>query len=269
MSKSKLIEKIEQKLVDLGIVTLAEEVVETGSTETNTEEIGSVVISEIIPTPIDVTYSAIGAPVIIKNAEGEEENLGDGEYLLKDNMKMIIVDGKLKELIKIEETEEEVVLSKETKVEKVETKEVKVEEVKVEETKVEETKVELTETEELELAVTNIKSLLSTIDMTKAGDYYISISINDSGEITYATASSNTYQNLLLAEEEKTNKKVDELVKAYEVKLSDNETKYKNIIEALKTGYVKPTEPKVEEVKLSRVEALKIQIQAKREEKNK
>jgi hypothetical protein len=93
------------------------------------------------------------------------------------------------------------------------------------------------------MAVTNVNAILRTIDFTKPGSYYISVEVNDKGEVTYATANSNTYQNLLMEEEQKAEVKMQELVEGLNLKMKEQkdgyETKIKeqeNLITALKSA---------------------------------
>lgn len=249
----KLIQKIEQKLVELGIVKMAEEPASSGTTSgatAATSAAPAVVVSEIIPKTIKISYSAIGAPVIQTNEDGKEENVTDGEYILTTNKKITIESGKL---VKEEDVVED------------EKKEDEKEESVSGETKMSFTSAELAE--KLEMANVEKKRLSEIIDLSKAGEYTINISINDKGEITWGTLYATTYENLLMAETEKVNAVVDELTQAFETKMSAEKSKYENIIEALKTGEIKVMDKPVQEsepVKLSRAEALKKGILAKK-----
>lgn len=230
-----LIEKIEAKLIELGIVELAEAPVEEAPVESGaTEEVvvevempkaplEAVLVDEIIPNPIKISYSAIGAPVIAVDADGKEENLMDGEYKLATNKKLMVADGKL------------------TAIEDI-----------VEEEKEEEIEMEI-ETPSLDMAMgIEGNRLKDIIDMSKKGDYTIQISVDENGVVTFGTVYANTFQNLLLAEEEKVNLKVEELTKGYE-----------SIIEALKVGETKVVEKPEVKVQLSRAELLKANIRNK------
>lgn len=269
-----LIEKIEAKLIELGVVQptklAEEEVVESGTTEVvATEAAPAVVVAQIVPNPIDISYSAIGAPAFAKDAEGVETAVEDGEYLIrKDDVdkKIVIKDGKLESETVVEEVEDVVELSEEekAKAEADAKTDAKTDIPKTEETKLEaEVKDEATE-KELEMAA-KLRSVLSNIDVSKAGYYYISMNVNEDGDVEYATMSSETYETLMSKQENEIGEKVTELTNGFETKLADEKAKYESIIEALKTGDTKLSQkPEVEvPVKLSRKEVLKNRIKNK------
>jgi len=249
-----VIDKINSTLQKLGVdlvlakasETMSGETATTGETSgaTVTSAAAGVVVSEIIPKTIKISYSAIGAPVIQTNEDGKEENVTDGEYILTTNKKITIQDGKLVSEIDVEEIENEEekedAVSGETKMEI-------------------ETPVEPVATSELEMANLESQRLREIIDVTKDGSYTIEISVSN-GEIVWGTLYTNTYQNLMLEKEEEIEKKIDELTLAYEEKLSANE----KIIEALKIGEVKPNiTPVASDVKLSKSDFIKLDIQEK------
>ena len=282
---SKLIEKIEQKLVELGLVKAAEEVVVEEDVE-----VGNVIVGEIKPTPISISYSAIGAPVM-QTVDGEETVVEDGIHLITDGTQtMVIESGKLVKIEKVEEVpeeeaEEEVALKEETPEVKAEETEETKDEVKEEvkeEVKLEETKEEVTEEEtpktetpvveaEVELSETDLKmavklrAALSNIDIQKAGSYYISLEVDEDLNVTYGAMSSSTYESLILAEEDKIELKLNELTTGFETKLTEQKEKFEGVIEALKTGETKPKKDSTStEVKLSKAEVIKLQIAEKR-----
>jgi len=101
--------------------------------------------------------------------------------------------------------------------------------------------------------------LKDIIDMTKNGDYTLSLSVKD-GVVTYGSVYASTYQNLLMEEEKKAELKLEELTKGYE-----------RIIETLKTGEVRtPDRHKDVETKpLTKVDIVKMQLaEARNKEKN-
>lgn len=229
--KLSLIEKIDLKLQELGVIKkvetkLAEET-EPVSGDTETElETGHIV------STIEISYTKLGEKVIQVVEEGADEILiGDGEYKLDDDTVIVIKDGLLSELTPKEETEEETELD-----------------------------------DEVKLASIEKNRISDIVDLTKDGDYTINLEVYD-GEITWGSLYTSTWENLLLAEETKTTEAVDELTLAFETKiklaetkLSDEAEKYENIIEALKSGETKLKEEIKSDVKLSKIDILKLEL---------
>lgn len=84
---------------------------ETSGATAQTAAAPGVVVSEIIPQTIKISYSAIGAPVIQTDADGKEEHVLDGEYILTTNKKITIVDGKLTAEVDVTEMSPEEMMS--------------------------------------------------------------------------------------------------------------------------------------------------------------
>jgi hypothetical protein len=239
-----LIQKIEDKLIELGIVELAkgdvvapveEAPVESGATEATSGEtvsnLPSVIVVEFTPKNGKISYSAIGAPVLSIDEEGKETPADDGDYNTKDGKTITVVDGKLTKEIDTPEEED------------------------VEEAPVESGTTEMSiETPSLDMAMgIEGNRLKDIIDMSKKGDYTIQISVDDKGTVTFGTVYANTFQNLLLEEEEKVNLKLEKLTEGYE-----------SIIEALKVGETKVIEKPEVKKELTRADYLKLEIQNKK-----
>lgn len=293
-----VIEKINSTLAKLGVdLILAKAPVASGETSGSTSGVtvtsaaAGVVVSEIIPKTIKISYSAIGAPVIQTNEDGKEENVTDGEYILTTNKKITVEGGKLTKEEDVEEIEvEEEKPSGTTEMAKVEVPVIELAKypwdkciadmtkegydaetakkicgsIKAKGTTMESDEVLLSQEQLHELVMAaNLERqrIADLIDLTKNGSYCINIEVVD-GAITWGTMQTNTYQNLLLEKETEIDNKIDELTQAYEAKLSANE----KVIEALKTGEVKTNIIPVasdDKTILSKSDFIKLDIQEK------
>jgi len=236
-----LINKIEAKLIELGIVKLAEATSGATSGVTVTEAAPAVVVAEIVPNPIKISYSAIGAPVFSTDAEGVETQVEDGEYLLANNKKIVITAGKLESEIMVEEVED--IISGTTEMSTQTT--------------------EVLSEADIQMAI-KVRSALQNIDITKSGTYYISLEVDKDLNVTYATMSSSTYETLMSEQETKLDAEVTKLSTAYETKLAEEKAKYESIIEGLKSGEVQQSQSTPEvPIKLSKAQVLKQQLMEK------
>lgn len=237
-----LMEKFEATLQKYGLIKMAEEqpveeVKPTGNTESMKNE-GNLIKK--------ITWTATDEPVL---ADGEK--VQDGIYTLDNGIKLTIIKGVLAEVQTIEEKKEE-------NVEEVE--EVPSEEKKEDMPMSGDTKVEMAQNVEKQ-------RIQDIIDMTKDGEYTISLTVSN-GVITWGNLYTNTYQNLLMAEQEKIESKLTELTQSFDLKLAEHEKKVQeqqNIIDALKSA--KPQPKKVEMAFDGEMSPLKADVLQKKRER--
>ena len=335
-----LLDKINATLLKLGVNAQVVELAKaptgatsgttSGATSGTTTNLPSAIVDEIIPQTIKISYSAVGAPVIATDADGKEENIMDGDYVLVSGQVLVVKDGKLADLKPAEEMTPEAMsggtsgnTSGDTMMSLAELK-LAVEEIELackkkditaedqtalackkkkllaqieSKTKLEEQELEMKKypwdkciadntakygadgaakicgsikakgtkmsaedvDEFIQLGMSIEKQRISDIiDLSKNGNYTLEISVSD-GAITYGTLYTNTYQNLMLEKETEIEGKITELTEAFEAKISGLE----KVNEALKTGETKTVAPVASDVKLSKSDLLKLDIQEK------
>jgi hypothetical protein len=264
------------------------QVVESGNTTGVTVNENGMTVAYAVVEPMAVSYSEVGKPVMVVAVDGTETKAEDGIIPLDNGMQITVIKGKLaaepQQVPEKKEDEDE----DETKLGEYEIHPLKMAALKL--AKYDWNKciadrqkdgyskesaekicgaikakgVNMSE-EPLEMAVTNVRNLISSVDFSKPGSYYITVEIGEDGTVKYAMSNSSTYQNLLMAEEEKVEARVKELTDGYENKLKEKE----NLISALKLSDGKGVENKPEAPKgpLSHTDLLKMQLEEQRKNK--
>jgi hypothetical protein len=260
MAKETIVDKLILKLKEIQDDTLElakPDTTTSGATSGATEStLPSVQVDEIMQPNIKISYSAIGAPVLMVDSKGKEQNVLDGEYKLATGKMLVVEGGKLKDIkdIPADEMSGTTGTTGTTKMSKV-----------------------IIEVPEVDLSMAQSKGdqvkaalVRAGLDVSKAGSYCINITIDENGNITYGSFNASTYQDLMLAKEKEINDVVDVKLKEIEVAMAKQKENYEKVIKTLnastKTIDAVPT---VEtEVVMSKnptkTEILKAQIQAKK-----
>lgn len=262
MAKVEIVEKLILKLKEIQDETLsmaklaeAPSGSTSGATSGSTSNLPSVLVDEIQQPNIKISYSAIGAPVLMLDAKGKEQSVLDGEYKLATGKLLVVEGGKLKDIkdLPAEESSGTTEQSGDTKMSKAVIE-----------------PAELTMAQSTGKAVQTALSR-SGLDISKKGSYCLNFEIGEDGEMTCGTLATNTYQNLVMAKEQEIQVAVDAKVKEIEVAMAKQKENYEKVVKTLNTN-VKTidTNPQVEtqEVLLSKTptktEILKAEIANKK-----
>jgi hypothetical protein len=271
MSKETIVDKLILKLkeVQLDETKLAATTGDTGTTGTTSgSTLQTVIVTEIIPKNYKVSYSAIGAPVLVEQ-KGKEVAAPDDDYNLVNGKTITVVKGKLTAEINTPAevtsgTTGQTGTTGTTTMAKVivNTLDLKAypwdvciadqkkagysdEDAKKICGKIKATNMSKEQYDDLKMAMSTADSVKSALtraglDISKAGSYCLNFSIGDDGSMTYGTLQTNTYQDLMLAKEkeigEAVDTKVKELETAYETKMKTQKDNYEKVIKTLNSN---------------------------------